>query len=240
MFKIERDKNGELRFLGEFDLGSLGKYPSEKIEFDMNEFAPLDNDVDFGCEEKESKYYQNRFSRLSKIIRTDMNENEKLEKLGVFYEEKQKEVINNLAVIEDRFLKFIIMDFVDCDFPFWEEADGSLTSFIIPEKMPNNSSNNQEELLELIYSEVPDNIFELIDTEYEPGKSVMLAREVCLKYFPMIDIDKLISTIYPDILVLNGDILIFQCSSNVGDGMIICAAYAEILPNYKFDDWHNH
>ncbi|WP_459481868.1 hypothetical protein [Clostridium saccharoperbutylacetonicum] len=240
MFKIERDKNGELRFIGEFDLGSLGKYPSEKIEFDMNEFAPLDNDVDFGCEEKESKYYQNRFSRLSKIIRKDMNENEKLEKLGVFYEEKQKEVINNLAVIEDRFLKFIIMDFVDCDFPFWEEADGSLTSFIIPEKMPNNSSNNQEELIELIYSEVPDNIYELIDTEYELGKSVMSAREVCLKYFPMIDIDKLISTIYPDILVLNGDILIFQCSSNVGDGMIICAAYAEILPNYKFDDWHNH
>ncbi|WP_243448129.1 hypothetical protein [Clostridium beijerinckii] len=47
-----------------------------------------------------------------------MSENEKIEKLGAFYEEKQKEVIEKLDVIEDRFLKFIIMDFVDCDFSF--------------------------------------------------------------------------------------------------------------------------
>ncbi|WP_017210690.1 hypothetical protein [Clostridium beijerinckii] len=106
--------------------------------------------------------------------------------------------------------------------------------------MPNHLSNNEEELIELIYGNLPDNIYELIDTEYEPGKNVMSAREICLKYFPMIDIDNLISIIYPDILVLNGNILIFQCSSNVGDGMIICSAYAEILPNCKFDDWHNH
>lgn len=64
MLKIERNKEGELRFIGQFDLGALGKFPSEKIEFDMNEFAPLDNDVDFDCDDKESKYYQNRVVKI--------------------------------------------------------------------------------------------------------------------------------------------------------------------------------
>ncbi|EKQ52395.1 MULTISPECIES: hypothetical protein [unclassified Clostridium] len=240
MIKIERSENGELHFIGEFNLGALGKYTDEIIEFNVDNFAPLTNELDFDSDDTESMYYKNRFSRLEKIISLEMNEDEKLEKLAEFYEEKQKEVIEHLGMIEDRFLKYILQDFVDCDFPFWEEADGSITSFIIPEKMPNLLINDEDEIIKMVYGNIPNNIYELIDPDYEPDKSVISAKEICLKYFPMIDVDKLISTIYPDIIVLNGDILIFQCSSNVGDGMIICSAYDEILPNYKFDDWHNH
>ena len=56
----------------------------------------------------------------------------------------------------------------------------------------------------------------------------------------MIDMKKFVSEIEAEYLNFDGVNISFQCNSRVCDNEIICSAYAEILPDNSFYDWHNH
>lgn len=123
------------------------------------------------------------------------------------------------------------------EYPFWENEDGELESFIIENKMPEDTDD-------IFSDEAYDKMNALIDEYYEKPNNGSVkksdAEMVITQCFPMVDIKKLIDTIEPEYIVFGGSVISFQCSSKVCDGSIICGAYAQIEMDNSFYDWHNN
>lgn len=208
---------------GSFNLGYLGCYPKDKIRvrFDLEYF----NEDNF-----------------NNHIKKGMNPDQIAEGLTKYYNERQLELEKAQKEINDCFLANIFEDIINCCYPFWEETEDSLTQFIIKDKMPDSDRSQWEDLI--FSSEVIEKVQNTISAFYEEAndgtdqKPDMEA--VINEAFPMIDLSKLVSAIYPEYLTLEDGNIIFQCSSNDCGKMLICGAYAEILKDNSFYDWHNH
>ena len=211
------DKNEYFAQSGAFDLGYLGCYEAKKIE------------VNFDIEDISDE--------MEKIINAEMKPKEIANKLSQFYQERQKNLLENQKEINNDFLQYIFNDVTDCEYPFWEAEDGEIESFIIKRKMLKNPE-------EVFSNDVLDKIGQVSEEYYEKPNDGSIEKtdmeQIIAECFPMIKIKSLIDSIEPEYLVFDGINISFQCSSDVCGGMLICSAYAEIKADNSFWDWHNH
>lgn len=174
---------------------------------------------------------------MEKIINAKMKPKEIAKKLSQFYQERQKNFLENQKEINNTFLGYIFNDVTECEYPFWEGENGEIESFIIKRKM----SQNPEDIFS---NKVLDKIGQAFEEYYDKPNDGSIEKtdieKVIEECFPMIKIKSLIDLIEPEYLVFNGTNISFQCSSDVCGGMLICSAYAEIQKDNLFWDWHNH
>ena len=113
------DKNEYFAQSGAFDLGYLGCYEAKKIEvsFDIEDIS----------------------DGMKRIINAEMKPKEIAKKLSQFYQERQKNLLENQKEINNDFLQYIFNDVTDCEYPFWEAENGEIESFIIKRKMLQKS-----------------------------------------------------------------------------------------------------
>ena len=213
----DEDRNEYFVASGAFDLGYLGCYEAKKIEVDFDI-----EDIPDGME---------------KIINAEMKSKEIAKKLSQFYQERQKNLLENQKEINNDFLQYVFNDVTDCEYPFWEDENGEVESFIIKRKMPKNPED-------IFSNEVLDKMGQAFKEYYDKPNDGSIEKtdieQVIEECFPMIKIKSLIDSIEPEYLVFNGANISFQCSSDVCGGMLICSAYAEIQEDNLFWDWHNH
>ncbi|WP_238917462.1 hypothetical protein [Clostridium sp. YIM B02555] len=217
VIEYDGDKSKYFVKSGAFDLGYLGCYEAKKIE------------VEFDIEDIPDG--------LENIVNSEMKQKVIAKKLSQFYQERQKELLENQNEINNTFLQYIFNDITDCEYPFWETENGEIESFIIKRKMPKNPED-------VFSSEVLDKIGQASEEYYEKPNDGSIKKTdmklIISECFPMIKIKSLIDLIEPEYLVFNGANVSFQCSSDVCGGMLICSAYAEIHKDNSFWDWHNH
>lgn len=203
---------------GAFDLGYLGCYEAEKIKIEITKY------------EDDDEYKQ--------IIDSNLKPNQIAKRLSEYYNERQKNLLENQKEVNNAFLDYLFEGILACEYPFWEGEDGNLEEFIIKNRMPKNTESifAKEKVTEM--NKVFGSYYEMPNNGTIPDKADI--QEMIKKYFPMISMKKLVDSIEPEYLVFCGSVITFQCSSDVCDGMLICAAYAEINKDNSFYDWHNH
>lgn len=217
--------DGRLRFSGTFDI-VLCKYRGDEVGFD-EEMGRWIGDKSAYREftEKWSDLHASRYARMDHIFLSDQTEDEKARLLTTFYRRKQDEVFANRRVIEDHFWTWF-MDYTKaCGYPFYGASpDGPVEPYILPELMPPGRFADNDDLWDAIMETWTEGLGGL---------------EGMRRNLPMVDTGDLLSTVYPQGLVLEGDVMRFQLSSDVCSGMLLCATYAEIHQDYSFHDWHN-
>lgn len=129
--------------------------------------------------------------------------------------------------IEQQYLQCLFDDMTSCAFPWGSDPAGPFESLILRENMPAGCFSSNEALAKAVY---------------QPCFAVdnpVFTQDFIEQIFSMIDFKTLVGTIRAEYLSLEGATLVFQNASDVCDGFLICGAYAEILPDYMFEGWHN-
>ncbi len=231
---IYSKENQEFKIVeGCVDLGYLGIYSTQQmsINFDWENYKN-----EFWNEENSWRY--KKYEPIRNYLSQDMNNEQVAEGIEEYYNHRLQNIKENQIEINQNFLVEVFDDICGCGYPFWEDGD-DLAPFIIKENMPTD-----KDLFKSIYTHEAVNTVNRAHSVYEESpnngtKDKINIEELINKYFPMIDIEKLVSEIKAEYLNFNGVNISFQCDSSVCDNGIICSAYAEIHPDNSFHDWHN-
>lgn len=216
---------------GEVDLGYMGFYTTDKISvyFDDKILAEIldaseDNDYCFA---------------MKAYFHEGMSKSEIAEALEKYYGGRIADIQKHKNELNQVFLAHLLLNIQSCGYPFWE-----CTDYIIPEKMP--SSDGDADLEDLIYSEeacaAVEELFNEIGSKPLSGEpdASMPAEDLIEKYFPMLDLKKLLADIYGEYLSFDHSNVAFQCSGKGQAVELVSGAYAPITAENTFDDWHNH
>lgn len=223
--KIE---NGKFLAKGNFDMGMAGVFENKEfgqgnieIEYEVEDFIKdLDSDYSW-------------MNGIKDIFKTVQKDEEALAKaMEDYLNNKEAWVQKNIKHFNDYFLYQLILNFVDCGYPFWETEDAILPEFA------------EKEEFEYVYEdgEISSAIYAL-DEEFreKPIDGVAQKTDVealARKLFPMFNFDGLIASITPDILNFNGSWMQVQFSDG-WDNEFYCSAYEEFDENMIPRDWHN-
>ena len=223
--KIE---NGKFLAKGNFDMGMAGVFENKEfgqgnieIEYEVEDFIKdLDSDYSW-------------MNGIKDIFKTVQKDEEALAKaMEDYLNNKEAWVQKNIKHFNDYFLYQLILNFVDCGYPFWETEDAILPEFA------------EKEEFEYVYEdgEISSAIYAL-DEEFreKPIDGVAQKTDVealARKLFPMFNFDGLMASITPDILNFNGSWMQVQFSDG-WDNEFYCSAYEEFDENMIPRDWHN-
>lgn len=206
MINVKLDENYEYICEGEIELGFLGSYNSEMIELSGNY----------------SSYELEKMS--SKEI------NEECEILTKKYNDLISNINKNIDKIKNQFILWLFQDLTDSYFEFWECEDSGFPSFIIQDKMPDIVNE------ETMYFRISgDNYDRVCDEVFNKPADSLVGGEVFKEYLPMIDIEKLLSTIIPSFLKLSEYSVEFEINSDECDGNFLLATIGDIYNNLELD-----
>ncbi|MDO5559634.1 MAG: hypothetical protein Q4F95_08565 [Oscillospiraceae bacterium] len=198
---------------GTFDFGYIGTYTNEQIEI-------LDNLNDV-------RTWDLVTSGLDAQSASDDQIAELLEK---HYNKLEHKINENIISVNNNFLLNIISDMVACGSEFWDCDEITIKEFMPsdPQTQVYQPKWGIIEDLEEEYTDMPN------DTDVQKTDVESVLRE----HFPMINWDKLIEGIVPEVITLGDGNISFQCSDNLGE-IILCSAYDDLDEHLVFTDWHN-
>lgn len=212
-------KDGEFSIEGSLKLGFIGEYNHEVICLnDTLEDIIEDLNSDDGDENDEYSWYF-----LKKY--TDKTDGESIAKAIETYFNNQEARIASNNIVNNQFLANIANEMYNCGYEFWENEE-----LVIEENMPDVDENKLNDAIYKKHEAVIEGFYSYPDEDLS-----VLFKET----FPMFNLDRLISGITPEYLNLENKRMVFQCDDDVGLE-VLCGAYAEILEDLSFYDWHNH
>ena len=152
-----------------------------------------------------------------------------------YYNSKELMIRKNLKQINDYFFYRLILDFVDCAYPFWDTDEA-----VLPEYRNKYSREDFEALYD--NDKLNNEIYALCDEfDKAPNDGSVEKTDVealARRLFPMFDFDGLVQSINPDVLNLYGGWLQVQFSDGWGYNFF-CSACEEFDENLAPNDWHN-
>lgn len=219
--------DGEFLAKGTFSLGIAGVFENKDFNDKMIE---VHFDLDYILKElrEENSFY---FQPLFPYLKGKGEDGAAIaEGLTEYYNQKEKEIQENVKQINDCILYHLFENLEDCEYPFWEIEEA-----IIP------GSLEEQDI---------DSIYDTEEAMYEwgndfcgkPNNGTLSKVDVegkLRKMFPMFDFDGLYQSIIPEGIALNGRFLEFQFSDGWG-GDLFCAAYDRFDENFTSCEWHNH
>jgi hypothetical protein len=219
------NKDNELCFKGEFNIGLLGTFKDKNVTIQL------------------SKEYIEKFNLFGTDMKPDIT------KINQYIKNKQEQINNNIELIENKFLKYLFNDYFSCGDSFWADLENDdLCSFIIKEKMPkpdNNERYSDYSYAIKVFTAKSDKIFyKSMNPLYDDiddylNNSNLDMKEFIRTYFPMINLDLFMKSLRGETCQLTDDILTFCCSNPEYGYCSVCAAYAEISNDLIFSDWHH-
>ncbi len=215
------------------DLGYLGVYTYDQMGIDF--------DWEYYKEEfwdKEDSWYA-KYEPIRNYLSRDMSHEQVAEGIEEYYNQRLQNIKEHQTEINHNFLVEIFDDLCGCGYPFWEDGN-DLASFIIEENMPTDSDLEKAVYTKEANLAISQALYVYRESANNGVKEKINMEELIKMYFPMIDMKKFVSEIEAEYLNFDGVNISFQCNSRVCDNGIICSAYAEILPDNSFYDWHNH
>lgn len=203
-------ENGKFVVRGSFEIKGIGIYRDTKIKigFSFDDICKL--------LDKDSNYiYINLKKELLKVNR---NEEEYATVLTNFYNNLEKQILENHEKISSEFLKFVFDDMYQSGNKFWK-------------------------CLDLLKPEYRDSKFDCANVySIDFVKCFNLNYQEFIKALkrnlPMFDFDSFENGIIPEYLTLNKNSISYQCS-DAFENIILCGAYCCIDENFNSDDWHN-
>jgi hypothetical protein len=214
--EIKINKDGEAFWAASVNLGVMGVYNHIVIDLDGCEIAGVEDD--------------------------DMPEEDKLLKASKYYGDRFKELEADVRYINEQFLMWIVTHLCDIEYPFWElgrryEGKEKYPDYIVEEEMKKFENENGQ-IVHDPYSSSP--VYKKLN-EYNvyTNKYKLTSYEIVERYLPVLDFKKLIDTIEAQSLDTFEEEIHFQLSSEVCDGMLLCATYGTIDENNKLEVTHN-
>lgn len=223
-------EDGEYKVIkGVVKLGYIGIFHCHQISVNFGEAF-------CGLLFSKGDYVKNGLS-LKDYIAEHMSHEEYAKGLTDFFNARVQEITEHIVQINQAFLAYLMLDMCNCEYPFWEDCP----SLVIPEKMPETENIGSE-----VYTrEVFEKVNGLYDRYYEMAMNGAVddtpwAEEFIEKYLPMFDYRKMLDAVYAEYMSLEPFSITFQCSGKGEALRLVCGAYAEILNDISFFDWHNH
>ncbi|WP_027626367.1 hypothetical protein [Clostridium lundense] len=209
MFLIKINEDDELYCDGSIDLGFLGVYQPDMIRVE-DDYDPIE------------------------LKRTAKQQKEDLENLTKKYNLFISNIQKNICKVRNQFLVWIFEDLTNCYFEFWKCDDAEFPSFIIKEKMPSIINEDS------IYSKISGENYDAVCNEVfsKPVDSVS-GVDIFNKYLPMINVEKLLSTIIPSSIGLNEYGVEFEINSNECNGFLLLATVGNINTEFNLEVWDN-
>ncbi|WP_252230738.1 hypothetical protein [Clostridium sp. ZBS15] len=209
MFQIKIDDNNNLYCNNSIDLGFLGTYNSDMIS--------IEEEVCF-----------------SEIEKTVSKREEEMKILTEKYNTFISNVNENIDKIKNQFIMWLFEDLTDTYFEFWECSNAEFPSFIIKDKIPEIINE------ETIYDKISGKNYEDACNEvFNKPVDTISGIDVFNKYLPMIDIEKLLSTIIPSFMELSEYGLEFEINSNECDGYLLLATVGRIDNEFNLEVYDN-
>ncbi|MDR5587432.1 hypothetical protein [Clostridium aquiflavi] len=209
MFQIKIDDNNNLYCNNSIDLGFLGTYNSDMIS--------IKEEVCF-----------------SEIEKTVSKREEEMKILTEKYNTFISNVNENIDKIKNQFIMWLFEDLTDTYFEFWECSNAEFPSFIIKDKIPEII--NEETLYDKISGK---NYEEACNEVFNKPVDTISGIDVFNKYLPMIDVEKLLSTIMPSFMELSEYGLEFEINSNECDGYLLLATVGRIDNEFNLEVYDN-
>ncbi|MBZ9692287.1 hypothetical protein [Clostridium sp. M14] len=209
MFQIKIGDNNKLYCNNSIDLGFLGTYNSDMIS--------IEEEVSF-----------------SKIEKTVAEREEEVRILAKKYNTFIFNVNENIAKIKNQFIIWLFEDLTDTYFEFWQCSNAQFPSFIIKDKIPEIINE------ETIYAKISgENYEEVCNEVFNKPVNTVSGIEVFNKYLPMIDVEKLLSTIIPSFIKLSEYGLEFEINSDECNGYLLLATVGRINNELNLEVYDN-
>lgn len=224
-------RDGKFLAKGTFDMGLAGFYENKDFEDRAIQIENSLEDMIQGLDEKDYLW----MNPLKPIFEKVPRDGDSLAKaLENYINGKEALVQKNRKQVNDYFLYQLILNFVDCDYPFWENENA-----ILPEY-----KHYREEDFEKIYEDdrldVINDLWEEFDDAPNNGSVQKTDVEaLAKKLFPMFDFDGLIKSIEPCVIGFNGSWMAVEFSDGWGGLDFYCSAYEVFDENLAPRDWHN-
>lgn len=213
--KIEIDDEGEAVYKGVVDLGIMGKY--DKIIIDLDGYEGT------GATE-------------------EMPEEERIKKMSIYYERRFKELELDVENINEQFLMWLIDHLCSIEYPFWKNSRNYKGTNKYPDYIREDEikkyENEQGQVIHDLYSS--SLIYKNINKyDLYNNPQGLTSYEIIDKYMPVLDLKKLAATIKADSIDTFEDQINFQLSSEVCDGLLMCATYGYIDEDNKLTVTNN-
>lgn len=224
-------EDGTFLAKGTFSIGIAGVYENEdfgegNITIDI-ELEDLLEDL----QEEDSYFYE----PLRPYVEGKGNDAAAVaEGLADYYNQKEKEIQQNVKQLNDYILYRLFDDLEACGYPFWEIEEAVLPGAL--------DGYDMENLTDEIYEgqDIGSWGFEAFDGQPNNGTIEKPDVEGQLREkYPMFNFDGLYEAIEQDCLYLSGRFISFQFSDCWGSELLD-AAYDELDENLTPQDWHNH
>lgn len=211
--RIKRVSADEYSWIGEVDLGVLGRFKDGMITVDLD-----------GCE----------------VVGLDEDspEDERIEKLSSYYEERFDQLAAAKDSLSEQFMMWMIEYLCDLEYPFWKKgSDQSYPSYIRVNEMDKykDSKGNIAEdadLKSLIYSDI-------LEYDVYNNADGLKSHEIAEKYLPVLDFMQMVSTIQPEYLSTCEEEISFQVGSRICNGLLFCGTYGTIDTSNELVVTHN-
>lgn len=212
---IRIEDNGEAYWVGTVDLGAMGKF--DEILIDLE-----------GCEAAGAS--------------EEMSQEEILDRASAYYKARFKNLEENAGEISEQFLMWIITHLCDIAYPFWQFDDVTANNGEYPDYIHKDEIKKFEDISGTLISGPNGSspIYEQLYA-YDPYTNAeqLTSYEIVARYLPVLDFEKLVATIHPDLLDTFEENVRFQVSSEVCGGMLLCATYGTIDHNNELEVTHN-
>ena len=203
-------EDGKFIASGSFEIKGICVYKDKqiKIRFSFDDICKLlDRDSNFIYRELKNE-----------LLKVNRNEDEYAIVLTKFYNNLEKQVIENSEKIISEFFKMIFDEMCQSGNEFWNCIDLLKDEY----KDAKFSCGN-------VYTVDFVKCFNLKDENFIKALKENL---------PMFDFDKFISWIVPEYITLNKNSISFQCSDSF-EKNILCGAYCQLDEKFNCVDWHN-
>ena len=203
-------EDGKFIASGSFEMKGICVYKDEqiKIPFSFDDICKL--------LDRDSNYIYKDLK--NELLKVDRSEEEYASVLTKFYNNLEKQVLENSEKITSEFLKMIFDDMYQSGNEFWNCLD------LVKDEYKDNKFS-----CEKVYSVDFVKCFNLKDETFIKALKEKL---------PMFDFDKFFSWIVPEFLSLNKNSISYQCSDSFGK-IILCGAYSQLDEKLNCIDWHN-
>lgn len=229
-------ENGEFLVKGTFDMGMAGVFENKEYGEGNIGFDSLIGNVEdftrYTLDGSDGEYAQDMRQFFSGVPRDAASLAKAMEAYINKWEEK---VLANQKQLNDYFIYQLILNWVDCDMPFWECEEAIL---------PEYADAYDEETYQQLYEDesLRDAVDSLCDEyEHTPNDGSMEKTDVGLlarELFPMFDFDSLINSIHPDCLTFESGLMSVQFSDGWNNNFYCsaCACFdSDLTPN----EWQN-
>lgn len=220
-------KDGRFLAKGTFSLGIAGVFENKEFGDGNIEIRAGLHEIQEELKKEQSFSYQPLFPWL----KGKEGDKDPIAKgLAAYYNQKEKEIRENVKQINDCILCYLFDNLEDCGYPFWEIKEAVLPGSL-DEVDVDAIYDNEECAYEWMneFYKLPNNgTIEKTDVE---GKLRNL--------YPMFNFDGLYQSIIPEGITFSGRFMEFQFSDGWGADLF-CSAYDRFDENLTSCDWHNH